>query len=186
MDQQVTGPTPHPPDSARFHLGSFWTHWLRQPRCQGGACGAAGSASALGSAFGGRRPAYAGPYPRGAIQERLTRHMGGAAVMPSSLVLALSRSRQPRLWRPLRAVARDRDLPRPLTCRPLTRAGRYEEVRQQKSPQITDGTGDIGQMPADGEHIRGFRSGSEPQRRFSRSAKTKDGVNQGANLQVRR
>ena len=70
---------------------------------QGGACGAAGPASAPGSAFGEARPAHAGPHPRGhadqdgsyVIRSPVQR---GAASSPS-----FSSSRPPRLGRSLRS-----------------------------------------------------------------------------------
>ena len=93
----------------------------RRSRCriepyldQGGACGAAGPASAPGSAFPEARPAHAGP--------QLACHADHHGAYGTQTGTAhshlpryrLSSSRSPRQWRPLRAVARDR-LRRPLT-----------------------------------------------------------------------
>jgi hypothetical protein len=81
-----------------------------EPYLGGAASGAAGPASAPGSAFPEIRPAHAGPHRPAQVQPTQPAGVTRAgAALPSFLALALSRSQPPRQWRSWQAVVHDRD-----------------------------------------------------------------------------
>ena len=140
--------------------------WL--PWDKAAPCGAAGPASASGSALGGR-PAHPGPHGRALRSSRRSRHGARGSAQPSSsrpiVPVAATAS-----MAALRAVARDR-LRRPLAPRHSPGVGSYEEDGSRPGSDPVRftvagaGLGAPGRPGQDQRDGHGHRQGEEEEQR---------------------